>query len=244
MSGLKGDHERDERSREEPAAAAAKPRIAFAPQARFGSTTDPEGVQRRSDAADQVRRLAVWRPHSPVTTARIEAGVEAGAPVAVVTANRVVACSHTAREHGVRRGLRRREAQAHCPQLVVLPRDEAAEARVFEPVVAALEAIAPGVEITRPGLAAIGVRGPTRYFGGETGVLHALSRGVAGIPALGGADLQIGIADGAFAAEQAARRGVVVDPGASARFLEELPIETLDPSGASPLIDLLRRLGI
>ena len=87
-----------------------------------------------------------------------------------------------ARENGVRRGQRRREAQGHCPQLLVLPRDEAAEARVFEPVVAALEAIAPGVEITRPGLAAIDVRGPTRYFGGETGVLHALSRGVAGIP--------------------------------------------------------------
>ena len=33
----------------------------------------------------------------------------------------------------------------------MLPRDEAAEARTFEPVVAALESIAPGVEITRPG---------------------------------------------------------------------------------------------
>jgi protein ImuB len=186
----------------------------------------------------------VWCPDWPVTTARVEAGIEADAPIAVVTANRVVACSHSAREHGVRRGLRRREAQARCPQLIVLPRDEAAEARVFEPVVAALEAIAPGVEITRPGLAAIGVRGPTRYFGGETGVLHALSRGVAGIPALAGADLLIGIADGAFAAEQAARRGVVVDPGASPAFLQNLPIETLDPSGAAPLIDLLRRLGI
>lgn len=186
----------------------------------------------------------MWCPDWPVTTARIDAGVELDAPIAVVTANRVVACSHTAREQGVRRGLRRREAQAHCPQLVVLPRDEAAEARVFEPVVAALEAIAPGVEITRPGLAAIGVRGPTRYFGGETGVLHALSRGVGGIAALGGADLLIGIADGAFAAEQAARRGVIVDPGESAAFLENLPIETLDPSGASPLIDLLRRLGV
>src|SRR5919198_1604175 len=190
------------------------------------------------------RRICIWCPDWPVTTARIEAGIQADAPVAVVTANRVVACSHAAREHGVRRGLRRREAQAHCPQLVVLPRDEAAEARVFEPVVAALEAIAPGVEITRPGLAAIGVRGPTRYFGGETGVLHALSRGVAGIPALAGADLLIGIADGAFAAEQAARRGVIVEPGASAQFLHDLPIESLDPSGASPLIDLLRRLGI
>ncbi len=190
------------------------------------------------------RRIAVWCPDWPVTTARIDAGIDADAPVAVVTANRVVACSQTARGQGVRRGLRRREAQAHCPQLVVLPRDEAAEARVFEPVVAALEAIAPGVEITRPGLAAIGVRGPTRYFGGETGVLHALSRGVAGIAALGGADLLIGIADGAFAAEQAARRGVIVDPGQSPQFLADLPVETLDASGTSPLIDLLRRLGV
>jgi protein ImuB len=188
--------------------------------------------------------IALWCPDWPVTTARIDAGLPVDAPVAVVTANRVIACSQAARAAGVRRGLRRREAQGHCPGLHVLPRDEAAEARTFEPVVAALEAIAPGVEITRPGLAAIGVRGPTRYFGGETGVLHALSRGVAGLATLNGADLLIGIADGAFAAEQAARRGVVVDPGDSAKFLAGLPIGTLDPSGASPLIDLLRRLGI
>ncbi|WP_375488709.1 DNA polymerase Y family protein [uncultured Jatrophihabitans sp.] len=190
------------------------------------------------------RQICIWCPDWPVTVARVEAGLDDDAPIAVVTANRVVACSQPARGHGVRRGMRRREAQGHCPQLAVLPRDTDAEARLFEPVVAALEALAPGVEITRPGLAAIGMRGPTRYFGGETGVLHALSRGVAGLPVLGGADVLIGIADGAFAAEQAARRGVVVDPGGSPAFLADLPIETLDPSGASPLIDLLRRLGI
>jgi protein ImuB len=203
---------------------------------------DHERDERSPPSAD--RRICIWLPDWPVTTARIDAGLPPDAPIAVVTANRVIACSHAARANGVRRGLRRREAQAHCPDLHVLPRDESAEARTFEPVVAALEAIAPGVEITRPGLAAIVVRGPTRYFGGETGVLHALSRGVADIPALGGADLLIGIADGAFAAEQAARRGVVVDPGDSPKFLKDLPIETLDPSGASPLIDLLRRLGL
>jgi protein ImuB len=190
------------------------------------------------------RKIAVWCPDWPVTTARLEAGLPAQAPVAVVTANRVVACSYTARTAGVRRGLRRREAQAHCPELAVLARNEAAEARTFEPVVAALESIAPGVEITRPGLAAIGARGPTRYFGGETGVLHALSRAVAGLPVLNGADVLIGAADGAFAAEQAARRGLVVEPGGSPAFLAGLPIETLDLSGGSPLVDLLRRLGL
>lgn len=188
--------------------------------------------------------IAVWCPDWPVTTARLDAGLGAEAPVAVFTGNRVVACSHTARVNGVRRGLRRREAQARCPDLVVLPRNEAVEARLFEPVVAGLETIAPGVEITRPGLAAINVRGPTRYFGGETGVLHALSRAVMGLPQLGGADVLIGIADGAFAAEQAARQGLIVPPGDSRDFLAPLPIETLDPSGSAPLIDLLRRLGL
>jgi protein ImuB len=188
--------------------------------------------------------IAVWCPDWPVTTARIEAGLSDDAAMAVVAANLVVACSHSARTSGVKRGLRRREAQARCPGLAVLPRNEAAEARTFEPVVSALEQIAPGVEITRPGLAAIGVRGPTRYFGGEPGVLHALSRAVHQLPVLHDVDVQIGIADGAFAAEQAARRGVVVDPGASAAFLKDLPIGTLDPSGTSPLVDLLRRLGI
>src|SRR5579884_3908849 len=147
-----------------------------------------------------MRRICVWCPDWPVTAARLDAGLPAEAPIAVVTANRVVACSHTARTHGVKRGLRRREAQARCPDLAVLGRDDAAEARTLGPVVAALEDLAPGVEIARPGLAGINVRGPSRYFGGETGVLHALSRGIAGLPALGGADVLIGIADGSFAA--------------------------------------------
>src|SRR5690242_3597042 len=120
--------------------------------------------------------IAVWCPDWPVTAARLDAGLASETPIAVLSGNDIVACSHTARRAGVRRGLRRREAQARCPDLAVLPRNEAAEARTFEPVVAGLESIAPGVEITRPGLAAINVKGPTRYYGGETGVLHALSR--------------------------------------------------------------------
>ncbi|WP_371365038.1 DNA polymerase Y family protein [Jatrophihabitans sp. GAS493] len=204
------------------------------------------------------RMIAIWCPDWPVTAAQLAAADArrptlavdpTEVPAAVFTANRVVACSHSAREAGVRRGLRRREAQARCPELTVLTRNEAAEARAFEPVVLALESLAPGVEVTRPGLAAIGVRGPTRYFGGEAQVLHVLSRSVAELQQANagigvGANLLLGVADGSFAAEQAARRALIVPAGESADFLAPLSVRTLDPSGTSALVDLLLRLGL
>ena len=183
------------------------------------------------------RMAAVWCPDWPVTVARAGTGLSDTEPVAVLTANRVVACSHAARRQGIKRGLRRREAQARCPELVILPRNLAAEARAFEPVLTAIESVALGVELGRPGLAMIGVRGATRYFGGEAAVLHALARAIAEHTE----DVLIGVADGAFAAEQAARRGIIVAPGGSAEFLGALPISTLEDPG---LVDLLSRLGI
>ncbi|MFL6162226.1 MAG: DNA polymerase Y family protein [Jatrophihabitantaceae bacterium] len=178
-----------------------------------------------------------------MAVARAGSSLTAEDPVAVITGNRVVACSHGARQLGIRRGLRRREAQGRCPELVLLPRNSAAEARAFEPVLAAIESIAPGVELDRPGLAAIGIRGPVRYFGGETAALHALTRAITSYTGPMGLSFEvlIGIADGAFAAEQAARRGCIVEPGGSAEFLAGLPIKALDQPD---LVDLLRRLGI
>jgi protein ImuB len=180
---------------------------------------------------------AIWCPDWPVSTARAEHGIADTEPVAIITANRVVACSQPARQQGVTRGLRRREAQGRCPNLIVLARNIPAEARAFEPILASIESLSPGVEVGRPGLAAIGIRGPTRYFGGETAVLHALSRAVGEHTV----DVLIGVADGAFAAEQAARRGCIVPSGNSAEFLSALPVETLDEPD---LADLLKRLGI
>ena len=98
-----------------------------------------------------VRTLAVWCPDWPV----IAAGHSTEEPVVVLAANLVVACSAGARRDGVRRGLRRREAQSRSPDVIVVPLDEARDARAFEPVVAAVEAVAPGVEILRPGLAVL-----------------------------------------------------------------------------------------
>ena len=158
--------------------------------------------------------------------------------VAVVFANRVVACSAAARSEGVRRGLRRREAQGRCPELVVVEHDPARDARAFEPVVVALEAFAPRVEIVRPGVCAVGTRGPSRYFGGDEALAAQVASAVARVADPG---CRVGIADGPFAAGLAARRGVVVAPGESPAFLAPFPVGVLE---RPELADLLVRLGI
>ncbi|MGW5359500.1 DNA polymerase Y family protein [Actinopolymorpha pittospori] len=191
-----------------------------------------------------VRSAVVWCPDWPVIAAGRDAGCPPDAPVAVLDRGRVFACSQAARQHGVRRGLRIREAQSRCPDLVVLTYDPAIDARAFEPVVVAVEVLAPGVEIIRPGMCALAVRGPSRYFGGEQAFAHALRAHLAEA----GFDSVIGIADGPFAAEQAARLAeqageadLAFPAGESARCLAPLSIDTLD---RPDLVDLLRRLGI
>src|SRR3954451_10263110 len=144
------------------------------------------------------RTLVVWCSDWPV----IAAGFTAEVPVAVVHANRVMACSAAARADGVRRGLRRREAQGRCPALTVVEHDPAGAARAFEPVVAAVEDFAPGVEILRPGVCAVGTRGPSRYFGGDEALAAKVVR--AAEEGAGGAAARVGVADGVFAAELAA----------------------------------------
>jgi protein ImuB len=190
------------------------------------------------EQARPVRTLLVRCPDWPVIAAEIVDGVPAHAPVAVLHANRVTACSPAARAEGVTIGLRKREAQGRCPQLVVVDADPARDARAFEPVVAAVEQVAAGVEVVRPGTCALAVRGPARYFGGEE---RAAERIVEQIAQECAVEAQVGIADGVFAAEQAARTGQVVPPGHSRRFLAGLDIGVLE---RPDLTDLLRRLGI
>ncbi|MER7331958.1 MULTISPECIES: DNA polymerase Y family protein [unclassified Micromonospora] len=185
-----------------------------------------------------VRTLLLWCPDWPVLAAEIVDGVPATGPVAVLHANRVVACSERARAEGVRRGLRKREAQGRCPQLTVVEYDPGRDARAFEPVVAAVEELVAGVEVVRPGACAVAARGPSRYLGGEEAAAERIVEHVAQACAV---ESQVGIADGVFAAGLAARAGQVVPPGATPRFLADLPVEAL---GRPALTDLLRRLGV
>jgi protein ImuB len=185
-----------------------------------------------------VRTLMLWCPDWPVTAAGIADGVDTHAPVAVLKADRVLACSPAARAEGVRRGLRKREAQGRCPQLTVVEHDPARDARAYEPIVMAVEEIAPGVEVIRPGVCAIAAKGPSGYYGGET---QAAERLVEHTALVCGVEAQAGIADGSFAAMLAARKGQIVAPGATATFLAAMEVSTLD---RPDLADLLRRLGI
>ncbi|MGH4001296.1 MAG: DNA polymerase Y family protein, partial [Pseudonocardiaceae bacterium] len=109
-----------------------------------------------------------------------------------------------------------------------------------------VEALAPGVEVVRPGLVAVPARSPTRYFGSETAVAERI---VGVVAAQAGIQCRIGIADGLFAATLAAHRGMLVAPDESAGFLAPLSIGELHQPAITgvdraALVDLLHRLGL
>ena len=188
-----------------------------------------------------VRCLAAWFPDWPVNAWWLAEDQPQTGPVAVIEANRITACSPAARAEGVRCGQRRREAQARCPQLTVVPADPRRDEQMFTPLVVTIEQIVPKIQVVRPGLVAMRTRGPARYYGGEAAAAEAI---LAQISELGVAGSRAGIADGLFTAEQAAVHAdpiLVVPPGAAAGYLAPLPVNRL---GDAELSELLPRLGM
>ena len=98
-------------------------------------------------SGEAVRTLAVVCEQWPA----VVVGRPPEVPVAVLFANRCVAVSSGARRHGVEPGLRRREAQARCPSIELVERDEQLEARRFEVVLSELEQIAVRLEVLEAG---------------------------------------------------------------------------------------------
>lgn len=201
------------------------------------------------------RTIVLWCPDWPVAAAARAHGLAAGsssgsgsrpgntdAAIALIEKGQVFACSAAARREGVRRGLRVREAQSRCPDLVVLPYDAALDIRAFDPVLEAIEEVTSGAQLLRPGMCAIRSRGPSRFYGSDDeAALWLLDT----LDALG-IDSRIGIADGPFTAEHAARSAVrprirIIPEGGSAAFLAPLPVRMLD---RPQLTTLLQRLGI
>lgn len=185
--------------------------------------------------------MAVWCPDWPVIAAMEAELLPPHTAVAVIAKGAVLACSTAARADGVRRGMRKRDATARCPGLVLIDHNPELDARSFESVLAAIEEFSPGVEVIRPGLCALTV--PSRYYGGEPAAAALLAEKLV---SAGIWDVRIGIADELFTAEQAARQAPVqdhlrIDPGASATYLAGLPITVLSDDD---LVGLLLRLGI
>ncbi|MDQ0575373.1 DNA polymerase Y family protein [Agromyces albus] len=189
------------------------------------------------------RTIVLWCPDWPILAACHERELDPGQPIALIESQLVFACSAAARRDGVTRGLKLREAQYRSPTVVVLDYDAALDARIFEPVVRRVEETVPGVQLIRPGSLAMRARGPARYYGGEDAAAAALLTTVA---ELGVPGARVGIADGPFAAEQAARAATaspvgIVEPGASAAFIAPLPVGLVTDTRTTTL---LNRLGV
>ena len=191
------------------------------------------------------RALVVWCPDWPL----IAIGVDPAQPAVVVGSGRVTACSAAARATGVRRGQRLRDAQRYCPDVAVHEDEPDVQARAFELVAAVVEEICPRVEVMRPGLAAVPARGPARFYGGEQSVAAMVRDAVLDAGFL----CAVGVADGTFAAELAARRawmdgssadgdGVLIVPSSSTgEFLAPHPVRVLE---MPELTSVLVRLGV
>src|ERR1700712_674166 len=199
-----------------------------------------------STAPERTRTLVIWCPDWPAVAGAPQAGRPASDPGGLFPPHRGQTCTAAARSEGIKVGQRRRDAQSRCPDLLVLKVDADRDARLFEPVVAAVESVAPGVEILRPGLIACSSRGPGRFFGSEIGAAEKIVDIVEALDV----ECSVGIADSLSVAVLAARQGAIVPSGRAAEFCRPLPIAELarDPAIAPPermeLVDLLIRLGI
>jgi len=142
---------------------------------------------------------------------------------------------------GIRRGMRRGEAEGICPFVLTIERDPAAEMIAFERVVVAVEDLVPKVEIVEPGLIFVPVEGAVGYYGGERPLVERVGKEIGRV-----ADgYRIGLAAGPFAARQAAASAAGDPPvrivADDAAFLASLDIST---AGREEFVATLRWLGI
>lgn len=209
------------------------------------------GVMKAS-TAEPVRTMVLWFPDWPITALAGPGDAAAlttertpgatPAKIAIVHANTVVACSAAARAEGVRRGQQRRDAQARCPALTIVPADPGREHRAFLPVLERIERLTPGVQVVRAGIVALRARGPSRYYGGEHAAAQTLIDDLTDL-----SDVRIGVADGLFTAERAARTTRtpgdvrIIPAHDAAQFLAPLSVATLDDD---EIVGLLARLGV
>jgi protein ImuB len=145
---------------------------------------------------------------------------------------------------------RRAPKTVHAPprRIMVLHCPEAQQAaRLSEQVIATVTGFCPTVEAVEPGICAFAARGPARYFGGESALASKIIAAVAEL----GVQSRVGVADGLFAAQLAARSPSPeairwIPPGETPGFLAAQPVSVLADQGLADqdLAGLLKRLGL
>jgi protein ImuB len=185
------------------------------------------------------RTLCVWYPEWPLR----RPGASQDDPCqAIGVDGRVEAVNAPAFAAGIRRGMRRGEAEGICPLVVTVERDHPAEMVAFERVVAAIEELIPNVEIVEPGLVFVPVAGAVGYYGGEGPLIERI---VKEIDRVAGAGFRVGVAEGPFAAKQASVKATGDPPilliEDDEAFLASLDISTV---GREELVSTFRWLGI
>lgn len=137
-----------------PPRATTPPRAAAAATGAGAAATD-------ATAATATRTVAVTVPDWPLLAAldrhqrRDDADAPAidlaARPVILLDQHRVSHAGAAARAAGALPGMKRRAARAACPEALVLEADREHESSLFELVAAAVDTIAAGVDVLRPG---------------------------------------------------------------------------------------------
>src|SRR5699024_9714889 len=146
---------------------------------RCEHTADPAADTEGRLMAVATRTVAVTVPDWPLVAAldrhqrRTDDGgtsaddASPGDAVLLIDQHRVTHAGAAARAAGAVPGMKRRAARAACPEALVLEADREHESSLFELVAAAVDTVAAGVDVLRPGVLLMAARGPARHQGGE-----------------------------------------------------------------------------
>lgn len=157
------------------------------------------------------RRLAVLQC---LDWSAVVATKSSNKPCAVVHAQRVISRTPGAMRYGVQVGMRRRHAQALCPDIEIVAHQPNRDRNAFDAVVRKVNELVPLIEVSEPGLIVFAARGPSRYMGGDEmmalKIVEALKTLVSSELLIG-----VGVADSRLAAHIAARASASASNSAS-----------------------------
>lgn len=191
------------------------------------------------------RRIVVWVPDWSVSS--LAASVPPGSPGVTVRGGKVVATTRSARQRGVRPGMKQAIAEHLCEELLVLPHDPLRDQSAFEVLLGVFDRYFANVTAIVPGLAWATL--PKR-LGGQIQEDAARGELQEALVEETGVECFVGIASGIAAGIAAAKRGQNISAEHLDDFLGYLPLSELlaalkvvgaDPEGK---LDLLHTLGI